>query len=223
MFNRIEVGFVAMFAEFDLAPARPFANVGHEKYLEIGIGKDDRPDVATFQNNTAVLTKVTLFAHHDLSDSRETTYFTHRLRHFRLADLFGYVDVVKKDNESTIAKSESNAGATGQIRNSDSIRRIDSLAEYLPRHRPVHCTGVDVKILQSLSRQSCGGAFPGSGGTIDCNDEFPQSLNSAGKLGFKYTNFLSPNQPFGLDFLLLAECRIARKWSELIIFGTCAN
>jgi hypothetical protein len=26
-----------------------------------------------------------------------------------------------------------------------------------------------------------------------------------------------------LDFLLLAECRIARKWSELIIFGTCAN
>ena len=132
---------VAQVGDLLVPPLRPHLGVGGQVHLELGVGEDDRPDVATFDDAAAsrlsprALTPAHLGAHVGVRGDD-----AHGAGHLGPPDLDARVDAVDEhtllaDVELDVVRDPGDRGV---------LARVDAAPERGERDSPVHRTGVEV-------------------------------------------------------------------------------
>ena len=149
---------------------RPFMRIRHKKNLELGIRKNLCSDITAIHDDTAIGTHLLLKPPERVPHLFQGTDETHFTADAVLPDLFRNVLPVKKNPVAP----ELNGKTSKKTRNPSRIQTETfkkPFTDSLERYRPVHGTGIDVRIPQLTGKNPCGGAFSGRGRAVDCNND----------------------------------------------------
>ena len=140
------------------------AGIGDEIHLHLRVGRDDGADVASLDDDVALVTELALALAHHLAHRRVARDDRHHPVDLRAADRRG--DVGAGDEDAAVAL-EGDRVLARELAEAVAVGEVEGALQREPRERAVHRAGVEVAELEALGEPPRDRALARAGGPVD--------------------------------------------------------
>ena len=164
---------VALLGVLQRTAARPLLGACREKYLDLGVGKDDGPDVAALHGDVVVGRDGALLLDERLAHGRHRAHSAHDTVDARRADVMRAIlsrdGDARGDGVSRLVR-ELDPLVGGDARERIRIGQVDAALQRAPGDAAVHGARVEVVEVEHLGHLLGDGGFTRARRPVDCDD-----------------------------------------------------
>ena len=141
-----------------------------EEDFYIGVGKNDRPDVAAFHDHAAAAAEIALEFDHPRANVGMNADARGSLGNVGIADAFGDVGAVEKDTIAVTVGFEADIGVTGETLERECIVEVVVGEDRFQGEGAIHGAGFEIEKAEVLGEMPGDGALAGASGAVNGDD-----------------------------------------------------